>query len=111
MHRIFLVEGLATIAFSILVFIFTPHFPAQNRCLSVDDQAHLLARLQLDKGEEASRMVDASWWKIVLDYKIWLLYVSLRSLLEFRRRTHALTLSPLPKGHCSSSAPTCLPDR
>ncbi|KAI1879224.1 hypothetical protein JX265_002178 [Neoarthrinium moseri] len=72
---IFIVEGLVTIAFSAFVFVFTPHFPAQDRWLSKEDQTQLLARPQLDKGDEKSHMVKVGWPKIVLDYKIWLLTV------------------------------------
>jgi hypothetical protein len=39
-----------------------------------EDQAQLLARLQLDKGEQKQDMgVKVDWLKIVFDYKIWLL--------------------------------------
>lgn len=72
--RIFLVEGLVTIVFSIFVFIFTPHFPSQDKWMDKEDQAQLLARLQLDKGEQKQDMgVKVDWLKIVFDYKIWLL--------------------------------------
>ncbi|KAF7533668.1 hypothetical protein G7054_g6880 [Neopestalotiopsis clavispora] len=71
---IFLVEGLVTIVFSIFVFIFTPHFPSQDKWMDKEDQAQLLARLQLDKGEQKQDMgVKVDWLKIVFDYKIWLL--------------------------------------
>lgn len=76
-RRIFLVEGLITIVFSILVFIFTPHFPAQDKWLSKEDQTQLLARLQLDKGAEKIQMGSkVDWKRIVFDYKIWLLYAA-----------------------------------
>ncbi|KAK9425601.1 putative Major facilitator superfamily (MFS) profile domain-containing protein [Seiridium unicorne] len=71
---IFLVEGLITIVISVFIFIFTPHFPAQDKWLSKEDQIQLLARLQLDKGQEKQVMgVKVNWVKIVFDYKVWLL--------------------------------------
>ncbi|KAH6652491.1 major facilitator superfamily domain-containing protein [Truncatella angustata] len=71
---IFVVEGLITVVFSVFVFIFTPHFPAQDKWLSKEDQSQLLARLQCDKGEEKQRLAGrVNWKKIIFDYKIWLL--------------------------------------
>lgn len=105
--RIFLVEGLVTIVFSIFVFIFTPHFPAQDKWMSKDDQAQLLARLQLDKGAEKQTMgVKVNWKKIVFDYKIWLLYVGNPP------RDRSLWFSVLTNflEPFSSSVPTCPPD-
>lgn len=105
--RIFLVEGLVTIVFSIFVFIFTPHFPAQDKWMSKDDQAQLLARLQLDKGAEKQTMgVKVNWKKIVFDYKIWLLYVGNSP------RDRSLWFSVLTNflEPFSSSVPTCPPD-
>lgn len=59
-----------------MVFIFTPHFPAQDKWLNREDQIQLLARLQLDKGQEKEHMAaKVNWSRIVFDYKIWLMYV------------------------------------
>lgn len=96
-----------TIVFSIFVFIFTPHFPAQDQWMSKDDQAQLLARLQLDKGAEKQTMgVKVDWKKIVFDYKIWLLYVWGISAGSIAFWFSVLTDSLEP---FSSSVPTCPP--
>jgi cyanate permease len=72
--RIFIIEGVVTLAFAIAVFIFVPHFPAQDKWLAEEDRAKLLARLQADKGEEKNSLSkDTDWKSVVLDYKIWLL--------------------------------------
>jgi hypothetical protein len=69
---IFVVEGLVTIAFSVLVFIFVPHFPAKDKWLSEHDRSMLLARLEVDKGRETVQEGGSSWLKYMVDYKIWL---------------------------------------
>jgi cyanate permease len=69
---IFVVEGLVTIVFSILVFIFVPHFPAREIWLCEHDRALLLTRLEADKGKEAEHESGGLWLKYLVDYKIWL---------------------------------------
>lgn len=64
-------EGLVTIVFSILVFIFTPNFPARDTWLKPEDKSCLLARLEADKGEEKSSTTKVSWTKIMFDSRIW----------------------------------------
>ena len=69
-NRIFVVEGLLTIFFSIFVFIFVPNFPATDKWLKEEDKSRLLARLDADKGEEKPAS-EVSWMKMLFDYKIW----------------------------------------
>ncbi|MAD81665.1 MAG: hypothetical protein CL912_01770 [Deltaproteobacteria bacterium] len=74
--RIFIIEGLITLFFSIFVFIFVPHFPAKDSWLKEEDRQMLLARLEVDKGREREDVSTGSWKKVVFDYRIWLLYAS-----------------------------------
>lgn len=69
---IFVVEGLVTIVFAVLVFIFVPHFPAKDKWLSEKDRAHLLARLEADKGVEAEHEDGKMWLRALVDYRVWL---------------------------------------
>jgi len=71
-NRIFVVEGLLTIFFSIFVFIFVPNFPARDKWMKNEDKSRLIARLDADKGEEKAAS-EVSWMKMLFDYKIWLL--------------------------------------
>ncbi|KAF4626967.1 hypothetical protein G7Y89_g11188 [Cudoniella acicularis] len=70
---IFVIEGLVTIFFSILVFIFVPNFPAQDRWLREDDRLKLVARLEADRGDEKKELTNVSWKKTIFDYRIWLM--------------------------------------
>ncbi|KAH8646655.1 major facilitator superfamily domain-containing protein [Xylariales sp. PMI_506] len=92
---IFIVEGIITIVFSFLVLIFTPHFPEQDKWFSESDQAHLLARLQADKGDEKEDVVKVKWTKIIFNYKIWLM-------------TFLFFCSDMSAGSLSSFNPTIL---
>ena len=78
---IFVVEGLITIVFAVLVFIFCPHFPAKDSWLSEKDRAMLLARLEADKGKEKEREDGKMWLKALVDYRVWLCTGKLGSLL------------------------------
>ena len=69
---IFVVEGLITIVFAVLVFIFIPHFPAKDKWLSEQDRNMLLARLEADKGKEAEHESGKMWLKALIDYRVWL---------------------------------------
>lgn len=71
--RIFVIEGLITIVFSIFVFIFVPNFPARDTWLSESDKRNLLKRLEADKGIESNDNSQVPWKKIVFDYKIWIM--------------------------------------
>lgn len=71
-HRIFIIEGVITIFFSIFVFIFTPDFPAKNMSLSESDRARLIKRLEADKGIESEALKNVGWFKILIDYRIWI---------------------------------------
>lgn len=92
---IFILEGLVTIAFSILTFIFIPHFPAKDSWLSEADRQQLLARLEADKGVERKMLAEVSWIKVCLNYKTWL-----TTLLFF--------CSDMSAGSLSSFNPTIL---
>ncbi|KIW00220.1 uncharacterized protein PV09_08260 [Verruconis gallopava] len=69
---IFVVEGLVTIVFSVLVFIFCPNFPAKDNLLSEKDRAMLLARLEADKGKEVEKESTSTWLRAFVDYRVWL---------------------------------------
>jgi hypothetical protein len=69
---IFVVEGLITIVFAGLVFIFCPHFPAKDSWLSEKDRTMLLARLEADKGKESEREDGKMWLKALVDHRVWL---------------------------------------
>lgn len=68
---IFILEGLITIAVSVLMFIFIPHFPAKDSWLKPEDKSMLLARLDADKGKETT--ITVPWYKVLLSYKIWIM--------------------------------------
>lgn len=76
-HRIFIIEGLVTIFFSIFVFIFVPNFPGKDKWIKEEDREMLLARLEVDKGKEREDVSKGAWKKVVFDYRVWLMYVLL----------------------------------
>ena len=71
-QRIFIIEGVITIFFSIFVFIFTPDFPGKNKSLSDSERARLVARLEADKGTQSEAIKNVGWVKILTDYRIWI---------------------------------------
>lgn len=73
--RIFIVEGLITMFFSIFAFIFIPNFPAKDKWLDENDKQMLLTRLEVDKGKEKDEVSKEEWIRVLLDYKIWLMLV------------------------------------
>jgi hypothetical protein len=73
LRRIFIIEGLITIFFSIFVFIFVPHFPSKDKWIKEEDREMLLARLEADKGKEKEDVSNGAWKKVVFDYRVWLM--------------------------------------
>ena len=49
-----------------------PDFPEKTRILSPADKAHLLEKLQQDKGNQKVDYQSVNWVKVIGDYKIWL---------------------------------------
>lgn len=69
---IFIIEGLATIAISFLVFMFVPDFPEKSNILSGAEKEHLLEKLRRDKGDQKLSLKSVNWLAVLSDYKIWL---------------------------------------
>ncbi|KAJ4351465.1 High-affinity nicotinic acid transporter [Didymosphaeria variabile] len=69
---IFIIEGLATIAISFLVFLYVPNFPEKTNILSGADKEHLLEKLRRDKGDQKLSMKSVNWLAVLSDWKIWL---------------------------------------
>jgi hypothetical protein len=113
---IFVVEGLITIVFAVLVFIFCPHFPAKDSWLSDKDRTMLLARLEADKGKEQEREDGKMWLKALVDYRVWLCTGKLHHmhlLLQLSKvaKHHVLVLfflADVSAGSLSSFNPTIL---
>jgi MFS family permease len=70
---IFILEGIITIAISVLVFLVVPGFPQESLFLTDEERARLLRRLQMDRGDEKNDIEKVKWLKVLTDYKIWLL--------------------------------------
>jgi sugar phosphate permease len=68
---IFIIEGLLTIFISFFVFIFVPDFPEKTKILSPEEKAHLLHKLQQDKGDQKLSFKSVNWVNTLGDYKIW----------------------------------------
>jgi cyanate permease len=67
---IFILEGIFTIAVSILVFILVPDFPERTKILTPSEKCHLLETLRLDKGVQKIDIKGVNWLKVICDYKI-----------------------------------------
>ncbi|KAL4881663.1 MFS general substrate transporter [Aspergillus karnatakaensis] len=70
---IFILEGLITIAFSIIVFVVVPNFPAQATWLKASEREALLARLDEDKGPGQGEPAKRDWIEAASDWKIWIM--------------------------------------
>ncbi|KAL3473163.1 MFS general substrate transporter [Aspergillus californicus] len=70
---IFILEGLVTIVFSIIMFILVPGFPTRATWMKPSDKAALLARLDLDKGPSETEPTRKDWINAAADPKIWIL--------------------------------------
>ncbi|KAF2475136.1 MFS general substrate transporter [Lindgomyces ingoldianus] len=71
---IFIIEGLATIAYSIPAKFLIPDWPEQCRFLTTEEKTLLQTRLALDNASEEARMdcLDRRAWILILrDWKIW----------------------------------------
>ena len=77
---ILILEGILTIAISVLVYLFVPSFPEKTKILSGEEKAHLLETLRRDKGDQKLDLKNVNWFKTLSDYKIWFPYVFCLSL-------------------------------
>lgn len=68
---IFILEGIFTIAISILVFILVPNFPEKTKILNAAEKKHLLETLRRDKGDQKLDIRSVNWVKTIGDYRIW----------------------------------------
>jgi hypothetical protein len=78
--RIFIIEGLVTIAFSFIAKIAIPNWPETAKFLTVEEKALLVKRLENDGGSGPARMdrLDKRALKLIfLDWKIWVGYANL----------------------------------
>lgn len=73
---IFIIEGLATVSISFLVFAFVPDYPEKTTILSGAEKEHLLEKLRRDKGDQKLSFQGVDWLAIFTDWRIWLPYVS-----------------------------------
>ena len=67
---IFILEGVITIAISLLVFILVPDFPERTKILNATEKEHLLETLRRDKGDSKIDIKGTNWLKVICDYKI-----------------------------------------
>ena len=69
---IFIIEGLATVCISFLVFAFVPEYPEKTSILAGEEKAHLLEKLRRDKGDQKISFRGVDWWGVFTDWRIWL---------------------------------------
>jgi hypothetical protein len=53
--------------------MYAPNFPARDTRMKEKDKKALLARLEVDRGQEKQEISNVSWTKVLFNYKIWLL--------------------------------------
>ncbi|KFZ11655.1 hypothetical protein V501_04622 [Pseudogymnoascus sp. VKM F-4519 (FW-2642)] len=68
---VFIIEGLITIAFSVVAFMIIPGFPEDAKFLTEPERAFLLKRLRDDRGNEKTDMKGVPWLRVLLDWKVW----------------------------------------
>jgi sugar phosphate permease len=69
---IFILEGLFSIAFSIVAWFVIPGFPADATFLSDTEKKYLLQRLDAERGHEKITFGSIKWKNCLFDWKIWL---------------------------------------
>jgi sugar phosphate permease len=70
--RIFIIEGLFSVVFSIFAFFIIPGFPKEGAFLTVEEREYLLQRLKVERGHEKITIHTIKWRKILFDWKVWL---------------------------------------
>jgi hypothetical protein len=70
--RIFILEGLFSIAYAVLAFFVIPGFPKDATFLTPEEKALLLERLEEERGDEKVSMRDINWVGILFNWKVWL---------------------------------------
>lgn len=68
---IFILEGIVTGCFGIVLAIFTPSWPEKARFLNEPEREYLLRRLEIERGKENLDMQDVNWIKCMLNWKTW----------------------------------------
>ncbi|KAF2185774.1 MFS general substrate transporter [Zopfia rhizophila CBS 207.26] len=71
---IFIIEGLATIVYSVSAKLFIPDWPEQCRFLTPEEKVLMNTRLAIDNASEEARMDrldNAAIYRILKDWKIW----------------------------------------
>lgn len=71
---IFIIEGVITVGFGLLSFIFVHDFPDTATFLSEQDRARVIRRLKMDKQSSAEHeeFKMEYFWAAIKDYKMWL---------------------------------------
>jgi MFS family permease len=68
---IFILEGIVTGCFGIILAIFTPSWPEKARFLAADERENLLKRLEIERGQEKLDMHNVDWLRCMLNWKTW----------------------------------------
>ena len=73
--RIFILEGLFSIAYAILSYFIIPGFPRDAAFLDDEERDLLLRRLEKERGSEKVSMREINWLGILFNWKVWLAWV------------------------------------
>lgn len=68
---IFILEGIVTGCFGIILALFTPSWPENAKFLTDSEREHLLTRLEVERGHEKVDMQNVDWFKCMLEWKTW----------------------------------------
>lgn len=71
--RVFILEGILTFCFGAVAFFTIPEFPERAGFLSDEERGILLAKLQADRGSEKENEVKVNYFRVLIDWKIWVL--------------------------------------
>ena len=86
--RLFIIEGIATVVFSIPAAFILPNYPATTKWLSEQERALAVWRLTLEAGGEEDDVKDSVWKGLkdaCADPKVWLL-VFIQTSVTFSMR-------------------------
>ncbi len=70
--RIFILEGLISVVFSVAAYFIIPGFPKESTFLAPEEKEYLLQRLDDERGREKITIHTIKWGKILFDWKVWL---------------------------------------
>ncbi|KAJ3196908.1 hypothetical protein HK101_007273 [Irineochytrium annulatum] len=70
-----LIEGGATVLWSILAFFICPDLPERATFLTEEERLVVLNRLRADRSQSKTAIVQSQVWDAVRDYKVWILFV------------------------------------